>query len=94
MMTTSVVRHLLRASILVALVAAALASLTGDAAAENQNPYDVAVDQMQTCEAGGGTATYEEIRTAGSGVTYTEVSCSGGFFDGISCDNGFQGTYC
>ena len=93
-MATTFVRHLLRASILVALVAAVLASLAGDAAAEDQSPYDVAVGQMAACEAMGGDATYEGERTTGSGVTYTSVSCSGGLLGGISCDNGFKGSSC
>jgi hypothetical protein len=81
-----------------ALVAAGVALLVvampGVARAEvKRDPVTAATDEKANCEDMGGEATITVHRTA-YGVESTQVSCEGGFADGITCDNDNYGTVC
>jgi hypothetical protein len=42
----------------------------------------------------GGEATVDVYRTPRGDLNSTSVSCKGGVADGVTCDNGYYGTYC
>ena len=93
---TNVIRHLIRSIIIAAGVAAFALSATQRVGAEEQSVDLAALGTYQAalCEAGGGTATVDTVRT-GDGLLAVRVECTGGTLDGWTCTNvqGFTDCY-
>ena len=89
---TNVTRTLTRTIIVAAFLALVAASTAQRAAANQQgDPVNSAASQARTCEIGGGTAEVDVGRDVAHGVYRASVTCKGGFFDGITCDNWSNG---
>jgi hypothetical protein len=86
-------KQLIRTVVLAAFIAM-LALTTTQRARASQSGSDVndAVQfQAALCRAAGGTATIEETRTVGSGLSSVTVKCTGGYLDGMWCNNDLTG---
>jgi hypothetical protein len=89
---TNATRYLTRSIALAAFVALLVASTARRADANQQgDPVNSATSQARTCEIGGGTAEVDVGRDVAHGVYRASVTCKGGLFDGITCDNWSNG---
>jgi len=87
-------RTWVRMAILTAGLALLVASAPQPAGAEEkQDPVAAGTQQARNCELMGGDAHVEVERTV-EGVQSVLVICTGGFADGILCDNTQSGTNC